>query len=603
MKQKLLSMLPAAAVVALLALVVSVRSATTSQSIRSFVVGPDYSAEYSTDGQHWYPLTAVDNAPDANDDVLYLRGRFLRDCPEGLPLSFFLNHLFFTMEVNGETVVSYLPDGDGPFPEGDLCGSQWYSVLSPGITTADEVTFTLVDTHSVGSRVAYRDFLKYMFVGRLENVKSYLTPMWQGWRVVGIVLIASGVALLGMTLAAMFANLPLDRWLGRLSIVTLCAGIWLLFDTIDVQLWSDRIVMNTALVLVSRMGVAFGLGLCINVSVEAASPRWQKTARIASGVLGAGTGLLALLVVCNVMTLCGAEPGWSALWTLCGLMMMVCLVAALRQKVTVDAVALSLLLLSWLADLLNTVWLWWPDGVAAKVCMALVLLVEMLVGMQGVFKNYEAASRAMEMERELQSSRMRIALSQIQPHFLYNSLTVIQSLCGIDPAAAENAVNEFAEYLRGNMNSLTQEKPISFSRELDHTRHYLALEQLRFGDQLQVEYDLGPTGFQLPALSLQPLVENAIRHGVRAKTDDAGTVRIVTRETPVFYEAVVIDDGPGFDPSAVPQDGTHVGIANVRHRMQMMCGGELVIESAPGAGTQATLRIPKQAAVPEKSAV
>ena len=81
-----------------------------------------------------------------------------------------------------ETVVSYLPDGDGPFPEGDLCGSQWYSVLSPGITTADEVTFTLVDTHSVGSRVAYRDFLKYMFVGRLENVKSYLTPMWQGWR-------------------------------------------------------------------------------------------------------------------------------------------------------------------------------------------------------------------------------------------------------------------------------------------------------------------------------------------------------------------------------------------------------------------------------------
>ena len=98
-------------------------------------------------------------------------------------------------------------------------------------------------------------------------------------------------------------------------------------------------------------------------------------------------------------------------------------------------------------------------------------------------------------------------------------------------------------------------------------------------------------------------MENAIRHGVRAKTDDAGTVRIVTRETPVFYEAVVIDDGPGFDPSAVPQDGTNVGIANVRRRMQMMCGGELVIESALGAGTQATLRIPKQAAVPEKSAV
>ena len=156
-------------------------------------------------------------------------------------------------------------------------------------------------------------------------------------------------------------------------------------------------------------------------------------------------------------------------------------------------------------------------------------------------------------------------------------------------------MNEFADYLRGNMNSQTQEKPISYSKELNHTRHYLALEQLRFGDQLQVKYDLGPTGFRLPALSLQPLVENAIRHGVRAKTDDAGTVRIITRETPTFYEVAVIDDGPGFDPAAVPQDGTHVGIINVRRRMQMMCGGDLVIESAPGAGTQATLRVPKKA--------
>ena len=150
-----------------------------------------------------------------------------------------------------------------------------------------------------------------------------------------------------------------------------------------------------------------------------------------------------------------------------------------------------------------------------------MLLVEVLQGVQKILQNYEAAQHTLQMERELQNSRISIMLSQIKPHFLYNALTVIQALCSIDPAAAENAVSEFSDYLRGNMSALTEEKLIPFLKELEHTKHYLTLEQLRFGDQLQVEYDLGPTGFQLPALSLQPLVENAIRHGVRAKTDDA----------------------------------------------------------------------------------
>lgn len=593
MKQRLFSTLPTVAVLALLALLVAVRSVTSTQSTQSFVLGLEYTAEYSSDGEEWYILTAANPTPKTNADVLYLRGHFPQGCPEGLPLNLYLNHLFFSMEVNGETIVSYLPDEDAHFPIGDLCGSQWYSVLSPGITSEDEVTFTLVDPHHIGSRVAYRDFLKYMFVGSQDAVKRFLTPFWQIWRVWGIVLIAGGIALLGMALAALLNRLPLDHWLGRLSVVALCAGVWLLFDTPDVQLWSNRIVLNTALVLAGRMGTAFGLSLCVNISVGAAGEGWQKAARAASKVMGVGTGLLAVLTLCNVLTLCRMEFWWSLLWIFCGLVMMLCLAASLRREFTLDAAVLLLLLLARLTDLLNTVWLWWPDGIAAKVCLILVLLVEAVQGVQGILKNYEAAQRTIEMKQELQNSRMSIMLSQIQPHFLYNALTVIQALCGIDPVAAENAVSEFSDYLRGNMSSLTQDQPIPFLQELDHTKHYLALEQLRFGDQLHVEFDLGPTHFRLPTLSLQPLVENAIRHGVRAKADDAGTVRITTRETPVFYEVAVIDDGPGFDPAAMPQDGTHVGISNVRRRMQMMCGGDLVIESAPGAGTHAILRIPK----------
>ena len=603
MKRRFFSMLPTILLLGLLAALVTVRSVTSAQSIHSMAIEPGYLAQYSTDGENWYTLAGADSLPKTDSHVLYLRMYFQSGCPEGLDMSFYLNHLFFSMEVGGEQIVSYLPDEEGYFPVGDLCGCQWYTVRSPGITSEDLVTFTLVNPHSTSNWAAYRDFLNDMFFGDQYAVKTHLIPRWQGWRAAGIVLIAGGVALLGMALAAALSRVPLDRWLGRLSVVTLCAGVWLLFDTPDVQLWSDRIVRNTALVLTGRMGTAFGLSLCVCTAVGAEKRPWQKAAQISAAALGIGTGVLAFLVLCDVLTLCNTEPLWYSLWMLCGTVMLLCLAAALRQKFSIDTAALLLVLLACFADLLNAMWRWWPDNTATKVCLMFALLVEVARGIQGILNNYEAAKRTMQMERELQNSHIRIMLSQIQPHFLYNALTVIQSLCGSNPAAAENAVNEFADFLRGNMNVLTQDKPIPFLQELEHTKHYLTLEKLRFGDLLRVEFELGPTLFRLPTLSLQPLVENAIRHGIRGSGNGSGTVRIVTQETPTFYEVMVLDDGIGFDPASVPEDGTHVGITNVRRRIQMMCGGDLMIESAPGAGTHATLRVPKNAGVMDDAAL
>ena len=190
-----------------------------------------------------------------------------------------------------------------------------------------------------------------------------------------------------------------------------------------------------------------------------------------------------------------------------------------------------------------------------------------------------------------------IMMTQIQPHFLYNSLTVIQELCRSDPAQAEAATVQFANYLRGNMDALQTNTPIPFGQELEHTREYLALEQMRFEDKLTVRYDIQCADFALPILTLQPIVENAVRHGVRGNTDGRGEVVISTREQPDRYEITVSDNGPGFDPKAqgADQDHSHVGIQNVRQRLSQMCGGTLTLESAPGEGTRVTIALPKEA--------
>lgn len=191
--------------------------------------------------------------------------------------------------------------------------------------------------------------------------------------------------------------------------------------------------------------------------------------------------------------------------------------------------------------------------------------------------------------------KVDIMLSQIQPHFLYNTLGVIEDLCDVDSAAAKAATATFSRYLRGNMDSLSAQAAIPFEQELAHTKGYLELERLRFEGALQVRYEIVCTSFTLPTLTLQPLVENAVRHGVRGSANGKGTVTISAREYADRYEVCVTDDGPGFDPARLPDDGrAHMGIRNVRERLRRLCGGELLIRSAVGEGTTATILLPKE---------
>jgi sensor histidine kinase YesM len=169
---------------------------------------------------------------------------------------------------------------------------------------------------------------------------------------------------------------------------------------------------------------------------------------------------------------------------------------------------------------------------------------------------------------------------------------VIQQLCKIDPKMAEETVVEFSDYLRGNMDSLTRKEPIPFEQELHHVETYLSIEKKRFGDSLNIEYDIKRKNFKLPALTLQAVVENAVRYGV-TKKKGGGKVRIKTEKKDGNIIITVTDDGKGFNPGQIPEDGrSHVGLDNVRYRLAAMCSGSIEIESRLNAGTKVTIIIP-----------
>lgn len=156
-------------------------------------------------------------------------------------------------------------------------------------------------------------------------------------------------------------------------------------------------------------------------------------------------------------------------------------------------------------------------------------------------------------------------LSQIQPHFIYNTLTAIEYLCNRDGAKqAGKVVRDFSKYLRKNLNSLNHKQPIPFASELEHSKLYLSIEQLQYEERLQVEFDIQAADFSLPALTLQPLVENAVKHGV-SKRAKGGKITIRATEDDSHWRVIVMDDGVGFNPAEQKQDGRqHIGIENVR---------------------------------------
>ena len=204
---------------------------------------------------------------------------------------------------------------------------------------------------------------------------------------------------------------------------------------------------------------------------------------------------------------------------------------------------------------------------------------------------YEMALQ--QRERELTDQRIELMLSQIQPHFLYNSLGAIYRLCEVDPAKAKQAVKKFSDYLRGNMESLKTREPIPFEKELEHVKNYLYLEQQRFGEKLRVIYQIETDDFLIPPLTLQPLVENAVLHGLFNKRE-GGTVVIRTEETDECAVVTIEDNGIGMEKAkTMPNLGehAHIGISNVRSRLEEMAEGSMSIESGDG-GTVITMKIP-----------
>ncbi len=230
--------------------------------------------------------------------------------------------------------------------------------------------------------------------------------------------------------------------------------------------------------------------------------------------------------------------------------------------------------------------------ISSQIVMSILLVVLSMsistLAMFGIILHDQIESYVGQ-QREIAHQRASIMVLQMRPHFIYNAMMSIYYLCARDSKKAQQVTLDFTTYLRKNFTAIASEDTVPFSDELEHTRAYLAVEQVQFEDSLCVEYDMPHKNFRLPPLTLQPIVENAVKHGMDPEYAPL-CISIRTRETNFGSEIVVEDNGHGFTPADDREP--HIALANIKNRLEIMCGGKMTIKPRKGGGTVVSVIIP-----------
>ena len=576
-----------------------------SQAMNALYLSAEFQGEYKVADGDWQPYVKGQHIPANKGDVT-LKGHFQLFVPttgeivgnaeEGTVLAFYFNHIGGEVSEGGDDFRPF--DAEYDLIGEDLCGEMYIGYVCKG---ADEITIKLKNPHKFGNAEAVDDFLNNLSTYGGTDFERDTLNRGSFHRILGIALILFAFMLLGTAIFSMLIHIKGSKNLWLVGFGVFCAGIYFLFKAHGVMFFSEIIKFNTRMMIGSMM--------LYMLAITAIIAGWLQGGTKKVGISLAVIALLSILSCMIAPTVTDVKfydtlPVWSAVQSVICIVMIVLLAlhfAKGDKNEKILSVFGILPMLSFILDSFGKGFGLWQGGLISEDIFILVFVVSLIVLLRVVPQNLNGAIRARELEAEkmilnakLTESRIATMISQIQPHFIYNTLGTIEQLCITEPKAASKLVRNFSLYLRGNFSELDNAKPIRFSQEMNHVKHYTDIEQVRFPD-MTIQYDLRSVEFLLPALSVQPLVENAIKHGLMG-LEEGGIVTISAYETKESYVVEVTDDGVGFDMNAGYDETKHVGIKNIRGRIEAMCGGTLTIESEIGKGTKATIKIPKEVA-------
>ena len=578
-------------------------NANSMQATPALVAQVYFDGEYRiTDGE-WQKIEKGKHIPSTEGDVT-LRGNFHIRTPDGeyvgiysdsIPIALYTNHINLTI-YEGEN-EPFMMDVENPLYGDSACHEDWtaYTLTS---SSEEPIEILIHNPHRFGNETAIDEMLSSTALWTDIGFEKGVLESGDTQRDIGLLFAIISLIVLGTALFSTLIHIKNSKIIWLFGIVILFAGAYLSYSADGVSFWSESVVSNTTILGCSMMFYM----LFLSIALVHLLKDTKVFAVITVTVLGVFNAVLLVLPILTDILFYDTWLYWAAVQILANIILLGCLIREFfvaRGKKRWLYIGSSLPLISFGVDVVMTDLGLWMGGVSSKYVFVVFFAAAMVVVLRVIPNGINALSKAKELETErialnaqLTESRMSTMMSQIRPHFIYNTLGSIEQLCSIDPPKAGELVHNFAKYLRGNFGELDNPKPILMSKEMEHVHHYVSIENVRFPD-MTFSFEMNSVDFQIPALTIQPIVENAIKHGLM-KLPKGGTIRVLSYETDTHYCVSVEDDGVGFDTGKLLDDRNHVGIRNIRGRLKAMVNGTLEIESTEGVGTAVLIKIPKE---------
>ena len=580
-------------------------NANSMQAAPAMVAGVYFDGEYRIADGQWQKIEKGKHISSTEGDVT-LRGNFHLVAPDGeyvgvytdsIPIALYTNHINLTF-YEGEN-EPFIIDVENPLYGDSACHEDWSAyVLTSG--SEEPIEILIHNPHRFGNETAIDEMLSSTALWTDIEFEKGVLESGKTQRDIGLLFAIISLVVLGTALFSTLIHIKNSKIIWLFGTVILFAGTYLSYSADGVSFWNESVVSNTTILGCSMMFYMFFL--CV------ALVQFLKDTRtigiITVTLLGVVNAVVLVLPVLTDILFFDTWLYWASVQILANIILLGCLIRELvvtKGKERWLYFGAILPLVSFGVDVIMTDLGLWKGGVSSRYIFTVFFVVAMVVVLKVIPNGINALSKAKELETEkivlnaeLTESRISTMMSQIRPHFIYNTLGSIEQLCIIDPPKAGELVHNFAKYLRGNFGELDNPKPILMSQEMEHVRHYISIENVRFPD-MTFSFEMNSDDFHIPALTIQPIVENAIKHGLM-KLSKGGTIRVVSYETESHYCVSVEDDGVGFDTDVLLDERKHVGIRNIRGRLKAMVNGTLEIESRVGIGTTVLIKIPKEVA-------
>ena len=585
-------------------------TSNSNQAASALVAQVRFEGEYRIGDGEWQAITEGEHISATKGDVT-LRGNFHKLTPDGkyvgiydgdLPIAFYTNHINLTF-FEGEN-EPYVVDAENPLYGDSACGVYWYA-HSFTAGREEPVEILVHNPHRFGNDTAFDEMLSNMALWSGVDFEKDVMASGKVQRNTGLLLMMVSFVLLGSALFSALLHVKNNRIIWLLGATILAAGTYMAYTAPGVSFWSELVVANTTILGCSMMFYMLFVSGIITYFLY----KTKKTGGIVTALLGVMNGIYFLIPILTKIHFYDTWTWWTVTQSVANVALLMCLV---KEYISAESnkrwtyAGMAILLIAFEVDAIATLMGLWEGGFVSFFVFFVLFVVALFMILRIIPESINAAARTSELElhrsrleaekniveAELKESRISLMLSQIQPHFIYNTLGTIERMCLKDPQQAFDLVRNFSLYLRGNFSELDSVAPVRFAEELKHIEYYVNIERVRFPD-MNIEYDVETTDFVLPALSVQPLVENAIKHGLM-RLESGGTVVIHSYETPTHFCVEVKDDGVGFDANAPVEGKKHVGLRNIHGRLKAMVNGELILESEINVGTKAVIMIPKE---------